>query len=414
MNNHAVFSQQEILEIRKDFPVLSTQARGYDLVYLDNAATAQKPLQCINAISDYYKTSNANVHRGVHELSEKSTKLYEDARQTIANFIGAPDKKNIVFTRGTTEAINLIANGFSRKFLQAGDEILLTELEHHANIVPWQLACEYTGAVVKTIPIKPETGELDLSSLDLLLSAKTKLVGLTYISNAIGTINPVENIIQAAKAKNIPVLLDGAQAAPHTPVDVTKLDCDFFVFSGHKCFGPTGIGALYAKNHWLVALPPYQGGGDMITQVTFDKSVYQQAPYKFEAGTPNIAGAIGLAAALHYLQQLDMNKIHAYENYLKNYAEDRFGHLENFKIIGKTKQKASVISFLHNKIHPHDIGTILDMEGIAIRAGHHCAMPLMNILQVPATVRASLCFYNTEQEVDKLIAGLGKVEEMFA
>lgn len=414
MNNHAVFSQQEILEIRKDFPVLSTQARGHDLVYLDNAATAQKPLQCIDAISDYYKTTNANVHRGVHELSEKSTKLYEDARQTVASFIGAPDQKNIVFTRGTTEAINLIAHGFSRKFLQAGDEILLTELEHHANIVPWQLACEYTGAIIKTIPINPETGDLDLSNLDNLLSTKTKLVGLTYISNAIGTINPVEKIIQAAKAKSIPVLIDGAQAAPHTKVDVAELDCDFFVFSGHKCFGPTGIGALYAKSHWLEALPPYQGGGDMITQVSFGKSVYQQAPYKFEAGTPNIAGAIGLAAALSYLKQLDMAKIAAYENYLKNYAEDKFSQIENFKIIGKAKQKASVISFLHNTVHPHDIGTILDMDGIAIRAGHHCAMPLMQVLQVPATVRASLCFYNTEQEVDKLIAGLIKVEEMFA
>lgn len=409
--NHG-FSKQEVAEIRKDFPILATSARGNKLIYLDNAATAQKPTQCIEAVDNYYKFSNANVHRGVHYLSEKATKLYEDARNTIANFINATSKNNIVFTRGTTESINLVANGFSRKFLKPGDEILLTELEHHSNIIPWQLACEYTGAKIKVIPINPK-GELDLTNFDQLLTNNTKLLSLNYISNAIGTINPVKEIIAKAKAKNIPVLLDGAQATPHTQIDVIDLDCDFFAFSAHKCFGPTGVGALYAKSDWLNTLPPYQGGGEMITQVSFDKSVYQQAPYKFEAGTPNIAGAIGFAEAIKYLTNLDQTKIQKYENYLREYLENKLLELKNYKIIGQAEHKASVVSFLHNFVHPHDIGTILDMEGIAIRAGHHCAMPLMNKLQVPATVRASLCFYNTEEEIDKLIIGLKKTEEMF-
>lgn len=400
------------LELRKQFPILSTSVKGKPLIYFDTAASAQKPFACIQAIENYYKTSHANVHRGVHYLSQKATDMYEQARKTVADFIKAPSPESIVFVRGTTEAINLIAHGFSRSVLKPGDEIIISAMEHHANIVPWQMACEYTGAILKIAPIN-EKGELLLNELYTLFSEKTKLLSLTYISNAIGTINPIKEIIARAKQHNIPVLIDGAQAVPHLPVDVSDLDCDFFAFSGHKAFGPTGIGALYAKSSWLDKLPPYQGGGDMIIDVTFEKSTYAKAPAKFEAGTPHIAGAIGLAATLNFLTDIGMENIFQYEQTLLTYATEQFAQLPHYNIIGTAQDKASVISFVHEWIHPHDIGTILDDAGIAIRTGHHCAMPLMDVLHVPATARASLTFYNTPEEIDQLILGLKQVERIF-
>ena len=400
------------LEFRKQFPILSTSVRGKPLVYFDTAASAQKPLACIKAIEDYYKTTHANIHRGVHYLSQKATDQYEQARQTVADFIKAPAPESIVFVRGTTEAINLVAHGFSRALLKPGDEIIISAMEHHANIVPWQMACEYSGATLKIAPIN-EHGELYLEGLYSLFTDKTKLLALTYISNAIGTINPVKEIIAKAKAYHIPVLIDGAQAVPHLPVDVLDLDCDFFAFSGHKVFGPTGIGVLYAKSTWLDRLPPYQGGGDMITEVTFKHSTYAKAPAKFEAGTPHIAGTIGLAATLNFLTDIGMEHIYDREQALLDYATERLQALPHYRIIGTAKNKASIISFVHDWIHPHDIGTILDDAGIAIRTGHHCAMPLMEVLQVPATARASFACYNTEAEIDQLIVALQQVEALF-
>lgn len=407
------FTQAEIQAIRQDFPILATQVRGHPLVYLDNAATTQKPKVCIEATLRYYETENANVHRGVHYLSELATKKYEDARKTIANFIHAPSSDNIVFTRGTTEAINLVAHGFSRAILKPGDEIVISAMEHHSNIVPWQLACQYAGASLKVINLLPDTS-LDVEHFKSLLSEKTKLVAVTYISNSLGNINPIEMMVSIAKEKNIPTLIDAAQATAHMPVNVQTLGCDFFVFSGHKMFGPTGIGALYGTSEWLKKLPPYQGGGDMITQVSYEHSSYQKAPLKFEAGTPNIAGSIAWAESINYLNQLGLSRIQHYETDLLNYATDKLNAFSAIQIVGSSPDKASIISFVHKHAHPHDIATILDGEGIAIRAGHHCTMPLIERLGYAATARASFCFYNTFEEIDRFVNALGTVDRIFA
>lgn len=397
---------------RADFPILHQSIKDKPLIYLDNAATTQKPQVVIDALVNYYTHTNANVHRGVHALSERATHAYENARTTVKNFINAAHTEEIVFVRGTTEAINLVAQSYGRSHLQAGDEILLTELEHHANIVPWQLICQQVGAKLRVIPIN-EAGEINLDDVIALINKRTKLLAIGHISNAIGTINPVEDMIKIAHANQVPVLVDGAQAAPHLPIDVQALDCDFYTLSGHKVFGPTGIGALYAKAHWLEKLPPYQGGGDMISSVSFEKSTYNRPPFKFEAGTPNIAGAIGFAAALDYLTQIGMANTQAYEQELLAYATQSLSEIPGLRIIGTAAHKASILSFVLDKIHPHDIGTILDSKGIAIRAGHHCAMPLMQHFKVSATARASLAFYNTKQEIDGLTQALYEVKEVF-
>ncbi len=398
--------------IREDFPILNQKVNGKPLVYLDNAATTQKPKDVIERIRRYYEADNANIHRGVHFLSERATAEYEEARAKIQRFLNAKDVHEIVFTRGTTEAINLVAHGFGKKFLKAGDEILISTLEHHSNIVPWQMACEQTGAILKVAPIN-DAGEILLDEYVKLLNEKTKLVALGHISNALGTINPIEEMIAQAHLKNIPVLIDGAQATPHVRVDVQKLNCDFYAFSGHKTFGPTGIGVLYAKTEWLEKLPPYQGGGDMISTVRFEKSTYNVPPYKFEAGTPPIAEAIGLGVAIDYLQSLDFNQVETYERDLLSYATEALSEIGGLTLIGTARKKAGVISFTLELIHPHDIGTVLDLEGIAIRTGHHCAMPLMQRLGVPATARASFAFYNTKDEVDALVTGIHKVRKVF-
>lgn len=397
---------------REDFPILHQSIKDKPLIYLDNAATTQKPQVVIDALVHYYTHINANVHRGVHALSERATHAYENARTTVKNFINAAHTEEIVFVRGTTEAINLVAQSYGRSHLQTGDEILLTELEHHANIVPWQLICQQTGAKLRVIPIN-EAGEINLDDVIALINKRTKLLAVGHISNAIGTINPVEDMIKIAHANQVPVLVDGAQAAPHMPIDVQALDCDFYTLSSHKVFGPTGIGALYAKAQWLEKLPPYQGGGDMISSVSFEKSTYNRPPFKFEAGTPNIAGAIGFAAALDYLSKIGMANTQAYEQELLAYATQALSQVPGLRIIGTAHHKASIISFVLDKIHPHDIGTILDSKGIAIRAGHHCAMPLMQYFKVSATARASLAFYNTRQEIDCLTQALYEVKEVF-
>lgn len=402
----------DMSQYRKDFPILHQQVYGKPLVYLDNAATTQKPQAVIDAITHYYTHDNANVHRGVHALSERATHAFENARRTVKNFINAAHADEIVFVPGTTSAINLVAQSFGRRQFRPGDEILITEMEHHANIVPWQLICEQTGAKLRVIPFN-EAGEINLDDVIALISKRTKLVAVVHISNAIGTINPVEAIIKIAHANGVPVLVDGAQAAPHMPVDVQALDCDFYTLSAHKVFGPTGIGALYAKMKYLESMPPYQGGGDMISSVTFEKSTYNKPPFKFEAGTPNMAGAIGFAAALDYLTKLGLANTQAYEQHLLHYATSALREIPGLKIIGNAEHKASIISFVLDKVHPHDIGTILDTAGIAIRAGHHCAMPVMQHFKIPATARASLAFYNTKQEIDALVAAIYKVKEVF-
>lgn len=406
------FSQQEIHAIRQDFPALALKVRNKPLVYLDNAATSQKPRCCIEAITRYYESENANVHRGVHYLSELATKKYEDARKIVADFIHAPSSENIVFVRGTTEAINLVANGFSRTILKPGDEIIISAMEHHSNIVPWQLACQHSGATLRVINLHPDTS-LDMEHFKSLLSDKTKLIAVTYVSNALGTINPVHDIIKMAKENNIATVIDAAQASVHMSLDVQALGCDFLAFSGHKVFGPTGIGVLYGTQAWLNKLPPYQGGGEMIVQVGYDHSEYQKAPFRFEAGTPNIAGAIAWAESLSYLKALDMTRIQQYEQTLLTYATEKLKAFPLITIIGTSSEKASIISFTHQHAHPHDIATILDDEGVAIRAGHHCAMPLMNRLGVVATVRASFCFYNTFEEIDIFVNALKTVESLF-
>ncbi|MCP4001295.1 MAG: cysteine desulfurase [Gammaproteobacteria bacterium] len=401
----------DINRIRADFPILNQEIHGCRLAFLDNAASAQRPTAVIDAVSRYYQHDHANVHRGVHTLSHRATDAYEGAREKIRGFINATSISEIVFTSGTTEAINLIASSLGQS-ISADDEILISHMEHHSNIVPWQMLCERTGAVLRVAPIN-EDGELLVDEMISLMSDRTRLVALTHISNALGTINPIEIIITAAHERNIPVLIDGAQAVPHTNIDVQKLGCEFYVFSGHKMCGPTGIGILYGREDWLERLPPWQGGGEMILSVNFEEAVYNRLPYKFEAGTPNIAGAIGLGAAIDYLQAIGMDNIAAYEATLLDYLTDQLSNVSDLQLIGTAKRKAGVQSFVIKDIHPHDLGTVLDHKGIAIRTGHHCAMPVMDFFEVPGTARASLAFYNTHEDVDQLIEGLAVAKDIF-
>lgn len=402
----------DVRRIRQDFPILQERVHGKPLVYLDNAATAQKPQAVIDTMVRSLAEENANIHRGVHALSERATKSFEDARTKVKRFINAGDAHEIVFVRGTTEAINLVAQTFGRTRLKAGDEVLISALEHHSNIVPWQLLADQTGIRLTVIPMT-DAGELRLDQYGPMLTTRTKLVSLVHVSNSLGTINPVQEMVATAHARGIPVLLDGAQAVPHLKVDVQALDCDFYAFSGHKMFGPTGIGVLYGKRALLESMPPYQGGGDMISSVTFEKSDYNVVPYKFEAGTPNITGAVGLGAAIDYLDGLDWPAVEAYEHELLAYSTEQLSRLAGVRILGTAASKASVLSFVMEHVHPHDIGTILDQEGVAIRTGHHCTQPVMHRLGVPATARASLAFYNTRDEIDTLVTALGKVQEIF-
>ncbi|MEE4270628.1 MAG: cysteine desulfurase [Thermoanaerobaculales bacterium] len=398
--------------IRADFPVLHQEAHGKPLVYLDNAATTQKPRQVIDAVTHFYEHDCANVHRGVHLLSQRATVAFESARTTIKNHLGAADSREIVFTRGTTEGINLVANSFVRPRLGEGDEVLITGMEHHSNIVPWQLLCAEVGATLKVVPITDD-GELELDEFEALLSDRTRIVGVVHVSNALGTVNPVEEMIEMAHAKDIPVLVDGAQAVPHGPVDVQKLDCDFYVFSGHKTYGPTGIGALYGKREHLLDMVPWQGGGDMILSVTWEETQYAEPPHRFEAGTPNIEGAIGLAAALDYLDSLGLDAVAEHEGRLLANATEAVLAIPGIRLIGSAEQRVGALSFVMDGVHPHDIGTILDTEGVAIRAGHHCAQPVMQRYNISATVRASFGIYNTREEIDRLVAGLNTVKEVF-
>jgi len=400
-------------EVRRDFPILHQQVYGHPLVYLDNAATSQKPRAVIDAISHYYERGNANIHRGVHFLSEHATEEHEAARRTVQAFLNAPDKREIIFVRSATEGINLVAQTYGRKHVGAGDEVLITAMEHHSNIVPWQMLCEEKDAHLRVIPIN-DRGELQMEELPKLLGPRTKVLAVTHVSNALGTINPLRKIVEIAHSHGVPVVIDGAQAVPHLKVDVQELDCDFYVFSGHKVYGPTGIGVLYGKRALLEAMPPYQGGGDMIRSVTFEKTLYNDLPYKFEAGTPNIGGAIGLGAAIDYINHLGIDNIAAHEHDLLTYATESLSAIPDIRIIGTAAQKAAVVSFIIEGIHPHDIGTILDREGIAIRTGHHCAQPVMLRFRIPATARASFALYNTRAEVDALVEGIQKVKEVFA
>jgi len=400
-------------ELRQDFPVLSRAVRSKPLVYLDNAATSQKPTQVIETIDKYYREYNSNIHRGVHTLSEEATSAYESARNKCKSFINATNDKEIIFVKGTTEAINLVASTYARANIQSGDEIIVSWMEHHSNIVPWQMLCDQTGAVLKVIPIN-DAGELIMDDYKNLLGSKTKLVAVGHISNALGTINPIKEIIDLAHAQDAVVLIDGAQAAPHTSIDVQALDCDFYAFSSHKLFGPTGIGVLYGKESLLEAMPPYQGGGDMIKMVTFEKTMYNELPHKFEAGTPNISGVIGLGAAIDYVNEIGLDAIANYEHELLEYATAAALTIDGLKLIGTARNKASILSFVMDQVHPHDLGTILDHDGIAIRTGHHCAMPVMDKFGVPATARASFAFYNTKHEIDILIEGIENAKKVFS
>jgi cysteine desulfurase / selenocysteine lyase len=403
----------DVESVRKDFPILRQQVRGKPLVYLDSAATAQKPRAVIDAIARYYLDDNANVHRGVHLLSERATEAYEGSREKVRRFINAAHAHEIVFVRGTTEAVNLVAQTYGRTQVSVGDEILVTVMEHHSNIVPWQMLCEEKGAALRVAPMD-DHGQLLMGELEHLIGPRTRLVALGHVSNALGTINPVRRIVEMAHQRSVPVLLDGAQAAPHLEIDVQALGCDFYAFSGHKLFGPTGIGVLYGKSELLEQMRPWQGGGDMISSVTFEKTTYNKLPHKFEAGTPDIAGAIGLGAAIDYVSGLGLSAIAAHEHDLLSYATEALRTVPGLRLIGTAKEKASVLSFLLGDVHPHDVGTVLDREGIAIRTGHHCAQPLMRRLGIAATARASLALYNTREDVDALVAGLHKVREVFA
>jgi cysteine desulfurase/selenocysteine lyase len=396
---------------RFHFPLLRREVNGKPLVYLDNAATSQKPQVVIDAIMKYYHEENSNIHRGVHYLSTKATEAYEQARVKVQQFINARSIQEIIYVRGTTEGINLVAATYGRKNVREGDEVLISAMEHHSNIVPWQMLCEEKKAKLRVIPMN-DAGELLLDEYEKLLTARTKIVGLAHISNALGTINPIRTMVELAHRRGIPVLVDGAQAVPHMKVDVQELDCDFYTFSSHKMFGPTGVGILYGKKELLEAMPPYQGGGDMIKSVTFEKTIYNDLPYKFEAGTPSIAGGIGLGAAIDYMKRMDMQAVAAYEKELLTYATKKLSAIAGLRIIGTAKEKASVISFVLEGIHPHDIGTILDLEGVAIRTGHHCAQPVMRRFGIPATARASFAFYNTKEEVDVLVSAIEKVKEV--
>jgi cysteine desulfurase/selenocysteine lyase len=399
--------------IRADFPILDQEIRGRPLVYLDNGATVQKPQVVIDAVSRLYQEDNANVHRGVHTLSQQATEAFEGARAKVQRFINAAHSKEVVFVRGTTEAINLVAQSYGRTHIQAGDEVLLTELEHHANIVPWQMLCQQTGARLRVAPIDDQ-GDVIFEEYAKLLGERTRLAAISHVSNALGTINPVRRMIEAAHAHGVPVLLDGAQAAPHMAIDVQALDCDFYAFSGHKVYGPTGIGVLYGKAALLEAMPPYQGGGEMVRRVTFEETQYAPIPFKFEAGTPHVAGVVGLGAAVDYVSGIGLEAIAAHEATLLHHATEALTDLGGIRIIGTAREKASLLSFLVKGAHAHDIGTIMDHQGIAIRAGHHCAMPVMQHFGVPATARASFAMYNTLDEVDSLVAGIRKVQELFA
>ena len=399
--------------IRSDFPLLQTQSHGKPLVYLDNAATSQKPQAVIAATARYYTNYNANIHRGVYKLSVDATAAYEAAREKVARFINAPSAREVVFVRGATEAVNLVAATWGMENIHSGDEIILSEMEHHSNIVPWQLLGHRTGAVIKVVSVS-DGGELSLEHYAQLLSERTRLVALTHVSNALGTINPVERIVSMAKARGIPVLVDGAQSVPHLAIDVQKIGCDFFVFSGHKLYAPTGIGALWAKGALLEKMPPYQGGGDMISTVSFAGSTWNDIPHKFEAGTPHISGAIGLGVAIDYLGGIGMDAIAEYEHDLLLYATKQLMRISGLHIIGTAPEKAAVISFIMENIHPHDIGTIVDGEGVAIRTGHHCCQPLMDHYNIAATARASLAFYNNREDVDRLVAAVEKVKEVFS
>jgi cysteine desulfurase / selenocysteine lyase len=403
----------DVEQVRRDFPLLQTTMRGKPIVYLDNAATSQKPRAVIARTEQYYAAENANVHRGVYELSERATAAYEGAREKARAFLNAASTREIIFVRGTTEAINLVASSFGHRELQPGDEVLITAMEHHSNIVPWQLICAERGATLRVVPMN-KRGELLMDEFARLLGAKTKLVAVAHVSNSLGTINPVAEIVRQAHARGVPVLVDGAQAAPHGPIDVRELGVDFYTVSGHKMFGPTGIGVLYGAAERLEALPPYQGGGDMIKTVTFARTTYADLPARFEAGTPNIAGAVGLGAAIDYLQTLDWQAIQAHETDLLGYATERLAAVPGVELVGTAAHKASVVSFTVRGVHPHDVGTIVDQEGVAIRTGHHCTQPVMDFFGVPATARASFAFYNTRGDVDALVNAVRKVTRVFA
>ncbi len=402
----------DVSRIRADFPILRRQVRGKPLVYLDNAATTQKPQVVLDAITHYYTNLNANVHRGVHELSEVATDAYEAARGKVRAFLNARDVREVIFTRNATEGINLVAYAFGRANVSAGDDVVISAMEHHSNIVPWQLLCEEKGATLRVVPID-DAGELILDALERLLGPKTKLLAITHMSNALGTVNPIGEIVRVAHAAGVPVLVDGSQAAYHMPVDVQALDCDFYVITGHKLYGPTGIGAVYGKTSRLQAMPPFMGGGDMISSVTMEKSTWNELPYKFEAGTPHIAGAIGLGAALDYIGAIGFDAIERHESDLLEYGTARLRQIPGVRLIGTARRKASILSFVMEGIHPHDIGTIVDREGVAVRTGHHCAQPVMARLGVPATARASLAMYNTREDLDALVRALARVREVF-
>ncbi len=403
----------DVERIREEFPILKQSIHGKPLVYLDNAASTQKPRAVIGTLSRFYATEYANIHRGVHLLSELATAAYEAAREKVARFVGARDTREIVFVRGTTEGINLVAQSYGRSHVGPGDEVLLTTMEHHSNIVPWQLLCEEKNARIRVVPMS-DAGELDLDAYEKLLSQKTRIVAVTHVSNALGTKNPIRLMVEMAHARGIPVLVDGAQAAAHSVVDVQELGCDFYAFSGHKVYGPSGVGALYGRLEHLLAMPPYQGGGEMIRRVTFEGTTYADPPQRFEAGTPSIAGAVGMGAAIDYISSLGREAIAAHEQELLEYATASLGSMKGVQLIGTAREKAAVISFVIDGVHAHDVGTVLDHEGIAVRAGHHCAQPVMDRFGVPATARASFALYNTRGEVDALARGIEKVQEMFA
>ena len=403
----------DVSRIRRDFPILAQRVHGKPLVYLDNAATSQKPQSVLDALNRYYTTENSNVHRGIHYLSEQATADYEESRSKVRGLLNASDDREIVFVRGATEGINLVAGSYGRSNVGEGDEVIISAMEHHSNIVPWQILCQERGARLRVVPMNDD-GDLLIDEYERLLGPRTKLVSIVHVSNSLGTINPVRRVIEMAHSRGVPVLLDGAQSAPHMNVDVQDLDCDFFVFSGHKLYGPTGIGILYGKADLLESMPPYQGGGDMIKSVSFEKTTYNALPYKFEAGTPNIAGAIGLGAAVDYVSSVGLENIESYEHDLLEYGTKALSSISGLRLVGTARKKAGILSFVLDGVHPHDIGTILDSEGIAVRTGHHCTQPVMERFGIPATARASLAFYNTREEIDALVKGIDKVLEVFS
>ncbi len=403
----------DVSRIRNDFPILAQQVHGKPLVYLDNAATSQKPQSVLDALNRYYTTENSNIHRGIHYLSEQATADYEESRSKIRRLVNASDDREIIFVRGTTEGINLVASSYGRANVGEGDEVIISAMEHHSNIVPWQILCQERGAHLRVVPMNDD-GELLVDEYERLLGPRTRLVSMVHVSNSLGTINPIRRVIEMAHSRGVPVLVDGAQSAPHMNVDVQDLDCDFFAFSGHKLYGPTGIGVLYGKADLLESMPPYQGGGDMIKSVSFEKTTYNSLPYKFEAGTPNIAGTIGLGAAVDYVSSIGLENIESYEHELLEYGTKALSSISGLRLIGTARKKAGILSFVLDGVHPHDIGTILDSEGIAVRTGHHCTQPVMERFGIPATARASLAFYNTRDEIDALVKGIDKVMEVFS